>query len=314
MMLRMSLLGTALGTVLGLAQDPRVPGQGPQPRPPVRSPADQRHPPRNERKPNEPIWVLKLYSSADGRRAFTACDLNGDDDIVYTEAKKTIQDIKTIEDFRKFDQDGDGTVYCNEFNLRYRNLVQMGGTLTLTGPALTRELRPDPTAGRGSADQRALRVLHEVDVDRDGRISASEWGKLAALLGSAAEARKIFENLDEDQSRDLSLGELRDFAARVWLVQAPEPAPPPTEDEDAAPTPEPEATGNRLVRLRPEVAAADTDGDGVVSRKELTYALLRLDPRLEKFAGEILDTVDLNGDARIGPREAARIEYPRSER
>jgi hypothetical protein len=97
----------------------------------------------------------------------------------------------------------------------------------------------------------------------------------------------------------------------VWLVQ--EPAPP-AEDEVVESPPEVESGTNRVVRLRPEVSAADTDADGVLSKKELTYALLRLDPRLEQFAGEILDTVDLNGDARIGPREAARIQYPRAER
>ena len=272
----------------------------------ARAPADRNR--REERSTQgEPIWVLKLYSQSDARRAFCACDLNGDDGITFLEARRTLRDVKAVQDFRQFDQDGDGTVYFDEFDLRFRNLVQLGSTLTLMGPALTRELRPDPTAGQGRSEQRALRVLREVDADRDGRLSLDEWLKLANVLGSAAEARKTFDNLDVDQSRDLSLSELRDFAARVWLVQE---TPPPAEDEEDPRPPDADA-GNRLVRLPPEVAAADTDEDGVLSLKELTYALLRLDPRLERFAAEILETVDLNGDGRIGPREAARIDYPR---
>lgn len=225
------------------------------------------------------------------------CDLNRDDLITFREAKRTIASVQTFGDFRHFDEDTNGVVYFDEFDTRFRNVTRNHGALMLIGEAAVRRIRPDPTSRLNEVELLAARIFRDRDLDGDGRISKNEWNDLAAIFGSPVEAQRIFEDLDGDQSIDLTLGELLPLAGRFWPVLPKAPEQKPTGDE----------IDGKSARLPAELALADMDGDQFLSERELRYSLVRLNPRLDRFADEILEGADLSGDRRISAREAWRI-------
>lgn len=253
-------------------------------------------PPRTA-SPEAPLSVaLRTYSVSESRRAFAMCDLNHDDMITYREARRTLASVQSFADFRLFDEDNNGVIYFAQFDARFRMVTRNSGAIVLLGDAAIRRIRPDPMSRLNESELTVARVFRNSDRDGDGRISKTEWTALAASFGSPAEAQRIFEELDRDQSGDLSLGELLPLAGRFWAVQRGPELKPAGNDSEGKPA-----------RLPDDLALVDTDGDQFISERELRYSLLRINPRLERFADEILEAADLSGDRRISAREAARI-------
>lgn len=250
-------------------------------------PADEQAPPQ------EPILRLARPDLDQARLAFWLADLNGDDRIVYREARRCFTDVEGLDGFRRYDLDRDGLVHFDEFRARFDDVLRHRVAFVLRGPAAIRHAPLDPTAPRAAEEALASFILRQLDANRDGRLDPSEWSTLVTMIGSLGAARQIFDEADSDQSRDLNVTELAPIAQRLWQVTG-----------GGRPRPE---RNPAMPQLPKPLADADADLDDNVDGRELAYALRRVDPLLARFADEILERVDSNGDGRIGAREAALI-------
>ncbi|MEZ5989547.1 MAG: hypothetical protein R3F30_10545 [Planctomycetota bacterium] len=217
-----------------------------------------------------------VHSEALSRRLFTACDPDRDDKILFLEARRCLDAVRTPKDFQQIDRNRDGVVRFDEFDAWFLGLTRSGASLVVAAEVVARaELAGKVAPGR---DATLARFFALIDVDQSDRIEPTEWARIAPLLGDDREVR--FEVLDADLSGDLTPDELAPLTGRLEVLARP--------PKDRSLRPLPEST-----------AGMDVDGDGRLDTAELARALARIHPALLRHTATVLRAADRNGDGRL---------------
>ena len=241
-------------------------------------------------------WTeLSEYAEERSRAAFRACDRNADDRLSIFEAGRALRsfgDPQDPDDFRRVDRDTDGYLEWPEFDGRFREIIQAGGSLHLRPYRPVMLAKRAPTAN-SAAPSKANRLHDFLDRDNDGKVTPTEFGKFVAALGViGAKLDKRLADLDADNSGSLEPSELAGFAEQVPERML---GPPPTGDPKS--------------RLPRGYRAADRNRDGVLDAAELRRALQRIDPVLGRWTEVILRNADISKNGALG-----RLEIETAER
>ena len=232
-----------------------------------------------------------VYSKTTSRQLFAAADLNGDDRIRFFEAQKTIFEARDARGFRRFDTDRDGEISFREFDVRFRELTQLGQELHLLAPALIRLARGIETPQ--ATTLAVQRFFAGLDRNGDGRIDLSEWRGFESLLQPMLDkkAEESFRELDVDKSGTLTPRELEALAPKLDLLLSGLRR----------------STPPRQLRPLPEsLQAADRNGNSRLELDELRYALARIHPSLTRHAADLHRRVDQNRDGALDSIELSK--------
>lgn len=262
------------GLMFGLVLIAALPAQGrPQRKPQVKSQNNSQNNSQNK-------WVsLRIHDEGISRAAFRACDGNADDRLSIFEARQCLERMGSLEDpqgFRQLDKDKDGQLSWSEFDRHYSGVCERGGSFRMRP---TRRFQPPRRPRRASASELAARSLVQLgDKDQDGALDRNELLALLMEFKLPEGFRKQgFTLLDSDQSGTLDQKEL------LMLVQT-IPGLIDLGRQEIAPTP-----GSQL-------AGADKNDDGEVTRQELDEALRLLHPSLRRWSKKVFTDADADKD------------------
>ncbi len=237
------------------------------------------------------ITGLEVYDEPTSRAVFAAADRNGDDRLSILEVGQAFEGLGTpraAEPFRRLDVDRDGYLEWPEFDVRFRDLVDHGGSLRV------RIRFGLPARSQESARPLAEQAMSLLDANKDAKLAGKELELLVNVPQLPGSVAAILREFDRDGSGDLSVEEMVPLAARL-------PAQPPPE----APRQE---GGGMLPRA---LAPQDRDRNGVLDAGELGNLLARFDPSLVRWRDRILRDADQNGSGALGPVEIMRATAPR---
>jgi len=227
---------------------------------------------------SQPGWVaLSRYDESTSRRAFAACDEDGDDRLDVRECLRALTNMGTRikpTGFRGLDANRNGFVHWDEFDGRYRRIVKQGDSFRFRPlrPFATPAAAKTPTAADRTRKAVAL-LMSLANADDDPHIDKVELGKLLRTFKQPADAIKLFPLLDIDRSGALSEDELIPVVQRIPL----------------------------LMKLADDDARGDP-GAGL-SETELANRLGRMHPTLERWSKEIFRAADKNGDGKLSTAE-----------
>lgn len=234
------------------------------------------------------ILVEERYGEPRSLALFAACDRDSDDRLDVFEIRSAMVDLRDTRDasvFRRLDADSSGFLEWNEFDERFRTLVQRSGSFRVRPVHEPVPLR-DPTVPVAEMDPTAT-VLRAVDTDGDGGLAASEF---AAFLRKHADndgLARHFDTLDLDRS---GLLDEHEFAPVLqWVPDVFDQLIAAREDDRSA--------------IPPDHRAADRNLDGVIDRDELRAALALLDPSLKRWTDRILTRADRTRNGTLGGAE-----------
>ena len=226
------------------------------------------------------ILVIDNYSKDLAIKVFLACDLNRDDVMTFREARASLAAISTGT-FRWMDSNKDGAVDLREFDRAFEQRIREGRNLVLIGKT-AEKIKKVPS--KKPLPPSILALFRLVDLDRDGRISPSEWrnpsGPFAQLLFQVPHG---FFGLDKDRDGMLSKEEFSVLAVYLPLFNLPK--------------------GLDLYMLPLEITKADMNGDNQLSKEEFVLFLEKLDPGLVSWVNEIFQSIDVNRDGILSGRE-----------
>jgi Ca2+-binding EF-hand superfamily protein len=229
--------------------------------------------------PADSEWVaLSRYDEATSRRAFAACDADGDDRLDVRECLRALTNMGTLREpagFRALDANRDGFAHWDEFDRRYQRIVKQGTPFRVR--PLHRFAIPKAAQNPSIADRtrQAVALLQSMaNTDDDPHIDKTEFGRLLTALKQPATAISLFPALDTDGSGALSEAELVPVVQKVPILlqlAAGGPA------GGAAQVVREPVLAERLRRLHPTLgrfsktifANADRDADGGLSEAEL---------------------------------------------
>jgi len=225
-------------------------------------------------------WVsLRIHDESISRAAFRACDGNADDRLSIFEARQCLERMGSLEDpqgFRQLDTDKDGQLSWSEFDRHYRGVCERGGSFRMRP---TRRFQPPRRPRRASAPELAAQSVVQLgDKDQDGALDKNE---LHALLTEfrmpKGFGKQGFALLDSDHSGTLDQKEL------LLLVQT---------------MPGLIDLGRQEVDPAPDsqLAGADKNDDGEVTRQELDKALRLLHPSLARWSRKVFTDADADKD------------------
>lgn len=217
------------------------------------------------------------YSESVSRELFGACDGNGDDRLDVLEAVDAFDLLPSPRDhkgYARFDPDRDGFVTWPEFDQRFRkSLETTGGFRIRTRRAFS---MPEAPPQKATALQKFLRAF---DQDGDGELSPGEVQKMLSATGLPVTLAAPLMATDIDASGSISEAELAPWFQSLPLNQLPQVA-------GASTLPRPWFDG-------------DADKDGAIDLDELRSVLQTLDPGLLRWARELFQRLDLDGDGAL---------------
>jgi Ca2+-binding EF-hand superfamily protein len=268
---------------------PTVAGGGPR--------ASAQAPPPAARPAAPERTVLHDYSEPQSRALFTACDEDGDDRLDVFETRAALADLGDTDKpawFRRHDSDRDGFLDWPEFDRFYGDLVRGGGTLTV------RLAQPLPTAPKPvtPAAAAAPNATDLFDTNRDGVLDQREAESMLRELNVPPSLVAMLRLLDVDRDGRYTEAELAPALQNLNLG----PFAKGTPAKPATPAPP----------LPPAWAALDRDRTQTIDLRELSAALRRVDPQLDRWAGKVHAGSDKNNDGQLRvnelPAEEARPE------
>lgn len=223
----------------------------------------------------EPHWVaLDRYHEPTSRKAFAACDRNGDDRLDIREAGASIPTMGDIARFRTLDRNRDGYVHFPEFDLRYRSLIERKAAFrfkprqAFVVPEAARQ--PSKAAKTAEIIGFVVKMLNE---DDDPYISKAEFAGLVKTLKQPPLMIEYFAVLDRDMSGGLSASELEPIILKFpYLLE--------------------------LARQATPTATVQA-----VEKKQLHERLDRIHPTLGRWSAELFGRADRNGDGKLDADE-----------
>ncbi len=232
--------------------------------------------------------VIRVYGSRMSWALFAACDANADDRLDLFEAARGLSEIESARDvrgFRRIDRNSDGFLQWPEFDRRFREAIEINGSLRIQPARAVVEPR-DPTVPRSAPDPAEV-LVRTHDSDGDARLDPTEFRFLLRRAGLDPALADQLGTLDVDRSGSLTAAELRPvLGALAGALKVVEPRP-----DTSLPA-----------QFRP----ADRNLNGVLDREELETALRRLHPTLARWTTKILEDSDLNGNGTLGSAEILR--------
>lgn len=228
------------------------------------------------------------YDAGTCRELFRACDADGDDRLDVFEASSALdsmRDVRDVDGFARLDSDRDGFVGWPEFDATFRQALQQRGAFRVR---TCRRLGGD---GRSGTELQQFLQLH--DADRNGGLDPAEIEQIVRLgtvpPGHAGKLR----SLDHDGSGRIDEAELA-----PWFEQLPRPNRMPPERPGAGSL------------LPPPWNLCDDDKDNQVGVAELSLALRRLDPTLERWTQALLQRLDRSHDGHVQRAELQAGDGP----
>ena len=288
----------ALAFVASLAgAPPQSQGAPPQPQPP---PQNTRRIVPVEEGLAEPEQLLEWFEVA---------DYSANGWISFREAAKSFSFDR--ERWEIYDIDRDGRLRFNEFELYYRDCMEIGGGFR----------PPVPASGPGTPPKRSPeRFMNAYDTDLDRSLNRAEIAAMLLDYGQDTPADKLLELLDGDHDEKLALEELRGLL--VQLYGAPELlAQTEAEDVESPPSSIEELFGTviqrdsslsppRIVGPVSHFRRLDLDADGMIELEDLEGLLRPV--QISVRIPTVLNTLDLDGDGRLSEVEFERaLDDPR---
>lgn len=213
-----------------------------------------------------------------------------------------------------YDIDRDGRLRFNEFELYYRDCMEIGGGFK----------PPVPSTGPGTPPRRSpARFMNAYDTDLDRFLNRTEIAAMLVDYGQEDKpADKLLELLDEDHDEKLAVDELRGLM--VQLYGAPDLLTDATagpEQKGRAPRTPDELFGAvirrdsslsppRIVGPVSHFRRLDLDGDGAIELSDLEELLRPV--QISVRIPTVLNTLDLDGDGTLSEVEFLRaLDDPR---
>lgn len=232
--------------------------------------------------------VLDVHTESMSRELFSACDRDGDDRLDLFEACEAIEtlgDPKDPSSFLAIDDSRDGYLQWPEFDAHYKSAIERGGTFRAR--TCRRFVRQSPEL-KDATPATPLEIFLQLhDANENGGLDPEEIQKLVRDIGLHPAFESQLKMLDLDHSGLVEPLELAPVFERIRSV-----AVLPGLESVATPS-----------GLPPPWGDIDADGDRAIDLAELTAALRRLDPGLQRWAETILKSLDADGDAKIADKE-----------
>lgn len=228
---------------------------------------------------------VDVWNESKSRQLFAACDEDADDSLGLIEFAAALAlpvDTTTRERFRRLDRNRDGFLDWSEFDGYCGGVVYDGHILRLS---LYRVLQVDDKAQQPATPATPAQLLLQLfDADRSGDMSPAEFEIMLARANLPTIYASSFGKLDADASKALSSRELAPLLGLPNLAKL-------------------QAKASELPLLPPPYAAWDVDASGSLEPRELAAALRQIDPDMARFAPQVLDHLDRDGDHRVGAAE-----------
>lgn len=246
----------------------------------------------------EPDQLLEWFDVAD-------YDTNGW--VSYREANESFSFDR--ERWEIYDIDRDGRIRFNEFELYYRDCMEIGGGFK----------PPVPASGPGTPPRRSPeRFMNAYDTDLDRFLDRIEIAAMLLDYGQEDKpADKMLELLDRDHDGKLAVEELRGLMAQLYGTpdlgvetedrpQQEERVEPRTPDElfGAVIRRDSSLSPPRIVGPVSHFRRLDLDGDGLIEQEDLENLLRPV--QISVRIPTVLNTLDLDGDGTLSEVEFQR--------
>ncbi len=236
--------------------------------------------------------TVRDYDQNQSRALFGGCDGNADDRLDLFEVRLALRDLGDPNNpnwFRRLDTDRDGFLDWPEFDRFYGDLIHDGGTLHLwlARPLPPREQPVTTSAGPSSAPRRTIDLF---DTNHDGVLDMAEAQAMLRELGVPPSLISMAPTLDLDHNGTFSEQELAPAMQQLHI-------------DLLAPVAGSADAGKPGAALAGAWSTIDLDGNQSIDAGELTAALRRIDPQLERWSARILATADHNHDGKLTTNE-----------
>jgi len=257
------------------------------------------HAPTDPGDVEEPVYRVAItnYSEATSHRLFMACDATGDDRLDLFEARLALEELgdpSSLDWFRRLDSDRDGYIEWPELDRFYQAIVRGGHTLHLRlarpQPTTTSAPEANETSEEDAGDEG---IIGQFDTNDDGALDTAEIQKLAEALGLPPLPPSMLGQFDLNNDGIFDATELAPWIGQPGL----------------------DLLGSRASgpQLTEPWATIDDDSSGTIDQSELSVALRRIDPQLQRWAPELFQNLDLDGNGSLAPKEFPATTPDRSD-
>jgi Ca2+-binding EF-hand superfamily protein len=243
-----------------------------------------------------PPLTAGSYSEAKSRDLFAVSDADGDDRLDVFEAADALDSIagpKDSEAFRRLDRDRDGFVSWPEFDEHFWRVTERGGTFQVRPSRQVGEQAPERREARAATPMQRFLRLH--DENGNGGLDPDEIENVVRRTGVSPGLGSKLRTLDHDGSGLVDETELAPWFELLRGIV-------PEASESAVP-----ARGE----LAPPWRAGDVDGNGRIDEAEFASILRHLDASLLRWANDLMQALDRDGNGCLTAEELPPAPRPR---